>query len=147
MDSIRIETGEKRVSINDDSSRVIVFNPSDVLFAERFYKLMGEFETKLGEYEERTRELEASQELDENGLPVNAQERLDVLKETCVYVRERIDYLFGEGTAQTAFGDVANLDIFTQFFEGITPFIQNARAGKIAQYTAKKPAIRKRGKK
>lgn len=43
MDSIRIDTGGVRLMVNGDPQRVIAFNPHDVVFAERFYALLGEF--------------------------------------------------------------------------------------------------------
>jgi hypothetical protein len=137
MDSIRIDTGIKRIAINDDPDRVIVFNPSDILFAEKFYKLVAEFEQKLGEYQQRAAALDDA-ETDSNGLPVNMQARIDILRESCEYVRGRVDYLFGDGTSQKVFGDALSLDVFTQFFDGITPFIQSVRSEKIARYAATK---------
>lgn len=146
MDSLQINTGEKRIAINDDPERVIIFNPSDVVFAERFYNLIGEFESKLTEYQTRSKTIDANTELDANKIPVNAGEKLALLREACEYVRERIDHLFGKGTSQKAFGDTLNIDLFKQFFDGISPFIQRTRADKIAKYTTV-TAIKKRGRK
>lgn len=138
MDSIKITTGEKRIAINDDPGRVIVFNPTDVLFAEKFYSLIGEFQTRLTEYEKRSEEIDQVQDVDGNGLPANLDQRLALMREACEYMRERIDYLFGAGTSHKAFGDTLELDVFQQFFEGITPFVKEARTEKIAQYKVKK---------
>lgn len=144
MDSIKIDTGEKRIAINDDPNRVIVFNPSDVGFAERFYKIIGEFEQKQIEYQERYAQIEKDGGLDATGLPKNAEALLALTRETCDYFRGRIDYLFGEGTSQTVFGDAMVLNMFEQFFAGITPFIQSVRSRKVAQYI---PAVKPAGKK
>ncbi len=134
MDSISIDTGEKRIAINGDPDRVIVFNPRDVVFAEKFYKLISDFETHLTEYQTRAATIDSDTNNDTNGIPTNTPARIELLKETCAYVRGQIDYLFGEGTSQKAFGDVLALDMFSQFFEGMTPYIRAARAEKIAQY-------------
>lgn len=134
MDSIHIDTGEKRIAVNGDPERVIVFNPTDVIFAERFYALIGEFESKLTEYQDRSKSLDVEDVKDKNGIPLNSDERLALLHEVCEYIRERIDYLFGKGTSQKAFGDALALDMFTQFFKGITPFIQNSRTSKVEKY-------------
>jgi hypothetical protein len=139
MDSIRIETGVKRIAINDDPTRVIEFNPSDVLFAERFYALMQEFEAKQGEYARRADELDVhSLERDEHDLPLNLGEGLAFLREVCEFMRGRIDALFGPGTSQKAFGDTLALEVFEQFFVGITPFFQRARDEKTARYLSAK---------
>jgi hypothetical protein len=144
MDSIQINTGEKRIAINSDPDRIIAFNPADVSFAERFYDLIKEFEGKLDEYQKRSEEIEANQEVDDNGIPVNLEARISFLREACTYIRGRIDHLFGQGTSQKAFGDTLTLDMFTQFFEGITPFIQSVRSEKVARYTA--PSGKKSGR-
>lgn len=145
MDTIRIDTGEKRIMVNDDPNRVIVFNPSDTLFAERFYNLIGELETKSREYESRGKEIDSCNELDGYGIPVNTAEHIDFLKEICTYMREKIDTLFGKGTSQAAFGDAMAIEMFEQFFEGITPFIKTARAKRVGKYT--NTATRKKHKK
>ena len=136
MDSIRIDSGIKRISINDDPERVISFNPSDVTFAERFYRLLGEFESKQAEYEKRAEALDASPtELDEHGLPANAGEKIAFMREVCEFMHERIDYLFGAGTSQKVFEGVLALEPIGQFFDGIVPFIQKSRSEKVAKYT------------
>lgn len=139
MDSIKIISGVKNIAINDDPERVISFNPTDVVFAEKFYNLLGEFQDKLKEYQDRSATIEAAAEVDENNLPVNLPDRIALLREVCEYMRGRIDYLFGPGTAQKVFEDALSLDMFEQFFTGITPFIQQARADKVSKYSNKQP--------
>ena len=135
MDSIKITTGAVRLCINDDPERVIEFNPTDVLWAERFYNLIGELEAKRAELMERAEQLDAAGGTDANGLPTNMGAGLALLRETCEFLRERIDYLFGPGTSQTVFGDAMTLDMFEQFFTGITPYVQSARSGKVERYS------------
>jgi hypothetical protein len=146
MDVIKTSTGNKEISVERDGklAGVVRFNPSDVVFAEKFYALVGEFESKLAEYQARSEAIESQTELDNNQLPINMEDRLSLLREACTFIRERIDHLFGAGTSQIAFGDTLSLDIFTQFFEGVTPFIQSVRSEKIAQYSAKSQRSGKR---
>ena len=137
MDSIRIDIGEKRVAINDDPSRVIIFNPTDVTFVERFYELLRDFELKQVEYQERFDSLEI-EKIDNRGLPARANEYIALLREVCEYMRDQVDRLFGAGASQAAFGDAMTLDMFAQFFEGITPFIQTARSARTEKYAPPK---------
>lgn len=134
MDSLHIDTGIKRIAINDDLNRIIEFNPSDALFAEKFYNLYRVFEEKQYEYLERFKELDANQEKDKMGIPVNAPAQLSLLRESCEFIRGQIDYVFGEGTSQIAFGEANSIDMFGQFFEGISPFIHTVRASKISKH-------------
>lgn len=144
MDSLKIQSGERRIAINDDPNRIIVFNPQDVTFAEKFYRLIGEFENKSNEYRKQFEELEKVTDKDEHGFPVNMPERLEILRDVCEYINTQIDNLFGAGASEKAFNGAMELDLYTQFFDGMTPFIQEARKEKIAKYTT--PASAKRNK-
>lgn len=137
MDSLHINTGEIRLCVNDDPNRVIVFNPSDISFAERFYGLLREFEEKEKEYRLKTEELQKNAETDDLGVPKNFGSILTLLRETCTFLREKIDDVFGAGTSQAAFGDANTIDMFEQFFTGITPYVQKAREKQVGKYTAK----------
>ena len=135
MDNLNINTGLKRVSINSDPERVIEFNPSDVAFAERFYKLLKDFEAKQVEYQARAEQLDSQAvDLDEYGVPVNAGEKLSFLREVCEFMYQKIDYLFGVGASTKIFGGSLNIDAIGQFFDGIVPFVQVQRAAKVSKY-------------
>lgn len=141
MDSLQISTGEKRIPIVRDGvpAGELVFNPTDVIFAEKFYNLIGEFQQRLTQYQADSKALEAETATDADNLPVNAGERIALLRDACTYAREKIDYLFGAETSQMVFGDALSMETIQQFFAGIRPHFQAARAGKIAQYTNAKP--------
>ena len=146
MDSIQINTGEKRLMVNDDPSRVIVFNPQDITFVERLQSLYKELNSKQNEFEKRAKELDKVAELDEYDIPVNADAKLTYLRDLCSYMRGKIDDVFGAGTSQAAFGDTMNLEVFDQFFDGIMPYVEKVRAEKIEKYTTDASAKR-RGRK
>lgn len=133
-DNIRIDSGIKRITINDDPSRVIEFNPDDVIFVERFYNLLSDFKSAEKDFVERAKQLDAETEKDEFGVPVNAAERIQLMKDLCDWCKEKIDQLFGEGTSRTVFGNANNIDMFIQFFEGITPFLESSRSDKLKKY-------------
>lgn len=132
MDSIKIDVGIKRVCINDDETRVIEFNPTDVTFAERFYSLVRDFDAKQADYLARAEAIQTD----------DVESGLALLHEICDYMRGQIDFLFGEGSSQAAFGEALSLDAIGQFLEGITPFIQFARAEKLAKYSPQKKGKR-----
>ena len=134
LPSLKIDSGLIRLAINDDPGRVIAFNPKDVIFAEKFYNLIKKFEIRQAEFEAKAKELDAKDEVDSFGILVNTGERLAFLKDICQFVRDEIDGVFGEGTSQTVFGDAIGLDMFGQFFDGISPYIENARGEKVAKY-------------
>lgn len=136
MQSLHINTGEIRLCVNDDPNRLIAFNPTDISFAERFYGLLSEFEVKEKECRQKAEALQNSTEIDSLGIPKSFGPALALLRETCSFLREKIDDVFGAGTSQAAFGDANTLDMFEQFFTGITPFVQKAREKQVNKYTA-----------
>ena len=138
MDNLRIDSGLKRIMINDDPNRFIEFNHNDVLFAEKFYALIKVFEEQEVKFQERIEQIQKNEEKDAYGIPVNTQETLDFVVEVCNFLREQIDKVFGAGTSQTVFGETQSLEMFEQFFTGITPFIKSSRTEKVTKYTRKK---------
>jgi len=139
MDSIRVDLGEKHVAINDDPSRVITFNPNNLIMAEKFERLYSDFQEKRAEIESRAAEIEKNDTADENGVLLNMQERIDIFRELNEYIRGKIDDIFGAGTSQIVFGDFMSFDfvVYKQFLDGIMPFFQSARGAKVAQYSSK----------
>ena len=134
MDSIRIDSGVKRIAVNGDEKRVIEFNPEDIVFVEKFYGLIKQFEEKEVEFRERSKMISAKEGIDEYGIPVNTADSIQLALDLCDYLRVQIDAVFGAGTSQNAFGEARTLSMFEQFFGGIMPFIQGARSEKVGQY-------------
>jgi hypothetical protein len=133
MDSIRIDSGIKKILINDGPD-ILEFNPSDVLFVEKFYEIVNEFDAKLADYEKRAQELDDDKSVDANGLPMNISARIDFLHDVCGFAHARIDFVFGEGTSVRLFHGVESLDMIEQFFTGLAPFVKHAREDKLNKY-------------
>lgn len=144
MDSIRIDSGVKRVCINDDPERVIAFNPSDVGFAERFFELYRDLLRRSQEFEQRAAALDANEAVGADGLPANVTDKLAFQREVIDYVHGQIDRLFGEGTAETVFQGARSIDAIVQFFEGLTPLVQQVREEKTRKY--RKPTAARGGR-
>lgn len=149
MDNLQIITGEKRIPIVRDSvpAGELVFNPSDVLFAEKFYRLLGDFQSKTKDFEAKEKEIEKTTGNDANGIPLNAGARIELVKEICTYFHEQIDWVFGANTSAMVFGGVCSFDAIEQFFLGVQPFIQTARSAKLEKYTTNRRPQSKRKQK
>lgn len=133
MESIRIDSG-LRIAINDDPARVITFDPNDLVFIEKFYRLYGELLRMRDEYQERALQITQDMEKDENGIPTDTEPMFALANETFEKLREQIDNVFGEDTSQTAFGDRSNWNAFVQFFEGVIQYIAPEREAAMADY-------------
>ncbi len=135
--SLKIDTGTIRLAIERDGKPTgdgISFNPGDILFAEKYYRLTDRLTEKDKEYKKRAAALDENKAEDENGIPINAGERIALSGEICNEICSELDILFGEGTSNKAFGEVRNFDVLYQFFDGIKPFIQSARKDKVNKY-------------
>lgn len=132
--NLNINTG-LRLTINGDPERVISFDPGDVSFAEGFYKLLHEFEAKQGEYQARADALDADTTTDDHDLPANMPDRFVFMRDVCEFMHAQIDALFGDGTSLAVFQGSHNIDAITQFFEGITPFVERERQARVKKYS------------
>ena len=148
MDTLVLSSNTKKIAITRDGedTGVLKFDPSDVIFAEKFYNLIAEFQAKAKEYEPKAMALDGNTATDTNGLPVNFGERIALLRDVCEYIRARIDHLFGIGTSQAAFGDAYDTELIVQFLDGLKPFFQSARMAKIEKYTSSASAKRNKRK-
>lgn len=106
MKSIRFDEGFHEYAINGDETRVIRVNPADLAIVKR---------------------LEAAKEAMKDAKIENTPEGM---AEFDRMAREQIDMVFGEGTAETAFGrtNCASLaggkPVYVNFLEAIAPIIE-----------------------
>lgn len=137
MENLIIDSGIKRIRINEDDNRIIEFNPEDIVFVEKFYGLIKKFEEKEADFRLKTEEIESIKGEDGYGIPLNTKQTLDLVLDLCNYLRKEIDKVFGEDTSNKAFGQTQTLNMFEQFFNGIVPFVQKTRHERIEKYYSK----------
>lgn len=137
MENLIIDSGIKRIRINEDDNRIIEFNPEDIVFVEKFYGLIKKFEEKEADFRLKTEEIGSIEGEDEYGIPLNTKQTLDLILDLCNYLRKEIDEVFGEDTSNKAFGQTQTLNMFEQFFNGIVPFVQKTRNERIEKYYSK----------
>jgi hypothetical protein len=135
-DSLHIDSGEVRLLIDGDPERVIVFNPSSVIFAEKFQSLRFEVAHKMEECQAKAEEL--------GKVPDDAEALIDLRSSTIDYLRAKIDEIFGAGTSQTAFGDLRSEQAIGSFLKGVAPYVQLVREEKLAKYVQSPVAAKRR---
>ena len=135
QNKLRIDTGVVTVEVND-AGEEICFTP-DVYFVERFNDLYDVVMQKAEELKRREEELKANDAADDNEIPANRRERIALIKESCLFLHEKINELFGAGTCEKALGGALNPDCYIELLEALTPFIQNARKNKMNKYAKK----------
>ncbi|MEN6482582.1 MAG: hypothetical protein ABFD29_10475 [Anaerolineaceae bacterium] len=93
-----------QIVLDGDSSRVISFNPRDVMLRNRITQFMLNLQAKRTEIAERAQAIEAVTEKDEDGIPINIKDALSFNTETSEYFISQLDDIFGDGTSEKLFG-------------------------------------------
>lgn len=120
-DSIRVDTGAKRIEVNDDGE-YITLNFADQSFPMRFYEMMDDFEKKRPEYERRAQELDQDESLTQEE---RTRRGLGLNLEMHAYLKTQIDALFGPETCRKVFGDIVpGVDLYTEFLNQLTPYFE-----------------------
>ena len=102
IDSIRIDTGAKRIEVNDEGE-YITLNFADQSLPTRFFAMADDFQEKEPEYRARAEAIDANTDLTEyERMRATAQLNL----EFHTYFKEQIDALFGANTCRKVFGDI-----------------------------------------
>lgn len=124
--TLTITTGLITIPIVRDGEQtgVLHFDPKDVTFAQGFYGLLSQFEQTLEDFHKKASKLDKE----------DVAGYFALLWEVAGTVRSGIDSLFGTGTAEAAFGPESNPDVMSQFFDGLTDIVNQARAGKMTKY-------------
>jgi hypothetical protein len=139
LQSIHIDSGVKRIAINDDPNRVIEFNPHDTIFAEKLYRTYTKMAGLEKAYSERAAALTESIETDDLDVPTDFEPFVQLRKEMLDVIVQEIDNLFGAGTSDLVFqGDITDYTV-TQFLEGMIQYIMPERAEAMRQYMPPEP--------
>ena len=125
MDSLKISTGKVRLQIVDEAGNqrgIFSFNPSDIESAKRIIEIQKDFEMKNVEFQKRINAAETM------------EEKITILDELVIYFEKIIDDCFGEGSSQVLFGNDKSVEMFYDFFDGITPYYEKASKERMAKY-------------
>ena len=125
MDSLKISTGRVRLQIVDEAGNqrgIFSFNPSDIESAKHVIEIQKDFEMKNAEFQKRINAAETM------------EEKITILDELVTYFEKVIDDCFGEGSSQVLFGNDKSVEMFYDFFDGITPYYEKASKERMAKY-------------
>jgi hypothetical protein len=136
MNSIKIKSSSNviKLLINNDKNKVIEFDPDDSSFANRYYTMIANFDQKKDEFIKKAAEIDKIDEVNSFGISVKSIEENKLVVEMFGYMCEQIDYVFGEGTSEKAFGNTVKLELIDQFLNGIAEYVINARNSKMKKY-------------
>ena len=123
MQNLQFDDGYKRYTINGDSNKVIVINPSDFSIIERIndaYKMIEEAANNSEDVELKT-----------DGSPADGLERAAELQKSFDNsVRNAIDHIFNSEVSAMAFGKqsplslVGGIPLYERFLNSVIPVIK-----------------------
>lgn len=134
MAGIRVNTGAKKIEVNDDGE-YIVLNFGDQDFPNRFFSMLDRVQARADSATEEEKSIrdqfeEDSQEFTRAMFSFNC----DLHR----YIMSEIDALFGAETCRKVFGDIVpGLELFEDFFNQLMPYFEQygeERAKKLSKY-------------
>jgi hypothetical protein len=136
MSNLKIKSSSNtiRLLINNDKNKVIEFDPEDSSFANRYYTMIANFDQKKDSFIKKAAEIDKIDEVNSFGIQVKLVEESKLIVEMFNYMCEQIDYVFGKGTSEMAFDNVAKLELIDQFLSGITEHVLTIRNSKMKKY-------------
>lgn len=136
MEPIKISTGKIKIPLLIDDERTVVLeiDPDDLLFYERFYHYYQEVQEKSVYFTERMKSIQAGLPDEDDISNEDFEQQRKLIEETCDFMKEKINGLFGEGTYESIFGTKKNIFAVSEFMTAILPAITTKRKEKIDKF-------------
>jgi uncharacterized protein YggU (UPF0235/DUF167 family) len=127
MNGIRINTGAKKIQVNDEGD-FITLNFGDQSFPVKVFELINNFQEQCEKLQDNLKDLETEGKAN--------IEAFRTLEKTHLYFKEQIDNVFGAETCRKVFGNITpSMEHIADFFHQIEPFF--TEYGKERQKTIK----------
>ncbi|MBS1474010.1 MAG: hypothetical protein HP058_03720 [Massilimaliae sp.] len=135
MSGIRVNTGAKKIEVNDEGEYIIL-NFGDQDFPNRFYAMLDRVQERVDKAAEEEKEIKNRYESGSDEL-IRAMSSFSC--DLHRYIANEIDALFGAETCRKVFGDIVpGLELFEDFFDQLMPFFKEygeARAQRLNKYS------------
>lgn len=136
MAGIRVNTGVKRIEVNDNGD-YITLNFADQSFPERFFSMIDRVTELAADADPKEKEIRDS-------YPAGSVDLARAISsfnlEFHSAVSKEIDGFFGADTCKKVFGDIVpGIDLIDEFFQQLMPYFQEfgqERAQKMSKYSA-----------
>lgn len=136
MTGIRVNTGAKRIEVNDNGD-YITLNFSDHSFPERFFSMLDKVQAMTEEAEPKEATIRQQYEAGSMEL-MRALTALDA--EIHKAISAEVDGLFGPDTCKKVFGDIVpGVELYDDFFSQLMPYFEkfsNERKQRLSKYSA-----------
>lgn len=130
MEKLRIDTGVKKIEVNDTGEYITV-NMADNTFFTCYRDFLRRLDEKQLDIDRKAKEFpqkypdEEKEESEEINIDM-ISDIVDMYKEVCDWTCAELDKLFGAGCCRKVFPDVESpgMDLIGDFLEAITPILQ-----------------------
>lgn len=127
-----------KIAIDGDESKVIEFNPNDMLLRNRITEFMVDVQTKQVEMEKKAESLDAGEQPADGALPANIKDVLAFNQEVADYFIGELDDIFGRGASAKLFGERSfDPGLMASFMAYVMDKIGNVSNAKIEQKLGK----------
>lgn len=140
MAGIRVNTGVKRIEVNDNGD-YITLSLNDNDFLDRFFGLYENIQRMADDYTGKESAIrEKYKGAEEAGRDSILKETFSLYAQAGKDMKQEVDGLFGEGTCKKVFGDTTpTFDLYLDFFEQLAPFLQEfarEKTQRMSKYSA-----------
>lgn len=127
-----------KIAIDGDETKIIEFNPNDMLLRKRIARFMADLQVKQEEMTAKAQSLDDANTSGEGELPSNIHDVLDFNQEIADYFTGEFDDIFGVGSSAKLFGaDGFDPDMMAQFMALVMNKIGEASKSIIEQKLGK----------
>lgn len=138
MAGIRVNTGVKRIEVNDNGD-YITLNFGDASFADRFFEMVDRVQKRTNAAAPKAKEIDETME---NGSEKHMRAAAKLFREVHEDVSAEVDDFFGPDTCKKVFGDIVpSIDLYDDFFQQLMPYFEEfgkERAQRMSKYSAER---------
>ncbi|AWY06827.1 MAG: tail assembly chaperone protein [Caudoviricetes sp.] len=136
MAGIRVNTGAKRIEVNDNGD-CIVLNFADSSFVDRFFAMYDRIRRRADEAVPQAEEIDAQHQA---GSEDHIRAAAALYRKLHEDIAEDIDGFFGPDTCKKVFGDIVpSIELYDDFFQQLMPYFKEfgeERAKRLSKYSA-----------
>lgn len=136
MSGIRVNTGAKRIEVNDNGD-YIVLDFGDATFPDRFFGMVDRIQEKANAAVPKAETIDAQ---NEKGSDSHIRASMRLFREVHEEIMAEVDNFFGPGTCKKVFGDIVpSIEAYDDFFSQLMPYFEQfgkERAQRMSKYSA-----------
>lgn len=126
MESIKFESNKKKILLNDDENKVLVFNPSDKRTRQKFYNASKEVMARQDEFQKKIDNLKED----------DVDKALELEEEMFEMVKKIVDDVFGAGTTDMVTDGDVDVMAICGFLVAIAPYFREVAESQRSKYTS-----------